>query len=106
MNRCEFIGQTHNGPISSDDVISFFDHTMAAYDIFKDIQDANIHSIQDMVHSSLRLQVESSNIPELESVVNYVNNEIHNRKNMYDRNFKLEATIDGNIVSISIREEF
>lgn len=106
MNRCEFIGQTHIGPISSDDIISFFDHNMAAYEILKDIKDANINSIQDLVHSSLRIQVESSNIPELESVVNYVNNEIHNRKNMYDRNFRLEAKIDGNLVNLSIREEF
>ena len=106
MNRCEFLGQTHNGPITSDDIISFFDHNMAAYDILKDIKESNITTIQDLVHSSLKIQVESSNIPELESVVDYVNNEIHNRKNMYDRNFKLEANVEGNVCTLSIREEF
>lgn len=106
MNRCEFIGQTQNGPLSIDDIISFFDHTMAVYDIIKDIKDAHINSIRDIVHSSLRIQVESSNIPELESIVNYVNNEIHNRTNMYNRNFRLEAKINGNIVDLSIREDF
>ena len=106
MNRCEFVGQTHQGAmITVDDVMGFFDHTMAVYDIVKNIEAAHINTIQDIVHSSLKVQVESSNIPELEGVVDHVNNIIHNRADVYGRHFKLEAGIHGNIVELSIHEE-
>ena len=40
MNRLEFIGQTHQGTlVSVDDIVRFFDHMMAAYEIIGNVEE-------------------------------------------------------------------
>ena len=106
MNRLEFIGQTHQGTlVSVDDIIRFFDHMMAAYEIVGDVEGAIVHGgTTDNLHSSLSLKVESPNLSRLLDVVAYINNTIHNRKEIYGKSFKVEASIDGPSVVLFVRE--
>lgn len=105
MNRLEFIGQTRQGTlVSVDDIVRFFDHMMAAYEIVGDVEGATISGATDNLHSSLSIKVESPNVPKLLEVVAYINNTIHNKKDIYGKSFKVEASIDGASVILFVRE--
>lgn len=105
MNRIDFIGQTHQGTlVSIDDIIRFFDHTMAAYEILGDVESASVHGSTDNAHSSLTINIESPNLSELQDVVAYINNTIHNRKDIYGKSFRVEADIHGTSVDLFVRE--
>ena len=105
MNRLTFIGQTYQGTmVSVDDVIKFFDHTMAAYELVESIDDLQVHGITDPLHSSLTIQVESPNLAKLHEVVAYINETIHNRKDVYGKSFVVEAAINGSLVDLFVRE--
>ena len=106
MNRLEFIGQTHQGTlVSVDDIVRFFDHMMAAYEIIGNVEGATVHgSTTDALHSSLSIKVESPNMSKLLAVVAYINDTIHNRKDIYGKSFEVEATIDGTSVVLFVRE--
>ena len=106
MNRLEFIGQTHQGTlVSVDDIVRFFDHMMAIYEIVGDVEGATVRSgATDTLHSSLSIKVESPNMSRLMDVVAYINNTIHNRKEIYGKSFMVEATIDGTSVVLFVRE--
>lgn len=105
MNRLEFIGQTRQGTlVSIDDIVRFFDHIMAAYEIVGDVEGATIRGTTDNLHSSLNIKVESPDIPKLLSVVTYINNTIHNRKEIYGKSFKVEAAINDASVVLFVRE--
>ena len=106
MNRLEFIGQTHQGTlVSVDDIVRFFDHMMAIYEIVGDVEGATVRSgATDTLHSSLSIKVESPNMSRLLDVVAYINNTIHNRKEIYGKSFKVEALVDGTSVVLFVRE--
>lgn len=105
MNRLEFIGQTRQGTlVSVDDIVRFFDHIMAAYEIVGDVEGATIRGTTDSLHSSLSIKVESPNVPKLLEVVAYINNTIHNKKDIYGKSFKVEASVDGASVILFVRE--
>ena len=106
MNRLEFIGQTHQGTlVSVDDIVRFFDHMMAAYEIVGDVEGATVcNGNTDSLHSSLSIKVESPNMPRLMDVVAYINDTIHNQKEIYGKSFKVEAAIDGTSVVLYVRE--
>lgn len=106
MNRLEFIGQTHQGTlVSVDDIVRFFDHMMAIYEIVGDVEGATVRSgATDTLHSSLSIKVESPNMSRLMDVVAYINNTIHNRKEIYGKSFMVEAMIDGTSVVLFVRE--
>lgn len=105
MNRLEFIGQTRHGTfVSVDDIVRFFDHMMAVYEIVGDVEDATVRGTTDSINSSLSIKVESPNMPKLMEVVSYINNTIHNRKDIYGKSFKVDASIDGTGVVLFVRE--
>ena len=106
MNRLEFIGQTHQGTlVSVDDIVRFFDHMMAAYEIVEGVEGAYVRGgTTDNLHSSLSIKVESPNMSRLLDVVAYINNTIHNRKEIYGKSFKVEALVDGTSVVLFVRE--
>ena len=106
MNRLEFIGQTHQGTlVSVDDIVRFFDHMMAAYEIVRDVEDATVRTgATDALHSSLSIKVESPNMSKLLAVVAYINDTIHNRKDVYGKSFEVDAQIDGTSVVLFVRE--
>lgn len=107
MNRLEFIGQTYQGkPVSIDDIINFFDHTMAAYELIGSMQPLHIDGNIDNTYPSLRLQIESPNQSELQKVVNYINNIMNNHTNIYGKYFIIEASIQGNSVDLFVREDY
>lgn len=105
MNRLEFIGQTRHGTlVSVDDIVRFFDHMMAVYEIVGNVEDATVHGTTDSINSSLSIKVESPDMPKLMEVVSYINNTIHNRKDIYGKSFKVDATMDGTGVVLFVRE--
>lgn len=106
MNRLEFIGQTHQGTlVSVDDIVRFFDHMMAAYEIVENVEGASVSNPStDLFNSSLCIKVESSNMSKLLEVVAYINNTIHNRKEIYGKSFRVEAVVDGTSVVLFVRE--
>lgn len=107
MNRVQFIGQTHQGTlVSIDDIINFFDHSMAAYELIGDVENASIHGTPDIAHSSLRIKVESPNLSKLQDVVAYINNTLHNKKDIYGKSFEVEACINGSCVDLFVRENY
>jgi len=107
MNRIQFIGQTYSGAlVSIDDIINFFDHTMAAYEVVQGVENASIHGTPDTIHSSLKIIVESPNQSELQDVVTYINDTIHNRKNLYGKSFSIQAHIDGTSVELFVQENY
>lgn len=107
MDRLQFIGQTHEGPLAtSDTVIRFFDHTMAAYEIIGGINGVTVKGEPDNFHSLLKIYVDSPETSELEEVVDYVNNTIHNQEQIYGKSFKINACIDGPHAELFVYEEY
>lgn len=106
MNRLEFIGQTHQGkPVSLEDIVRFFDHTMAAYELVSGIENLHVSGDMNMINSSLRLQIESPNLAKLQEVVDYINTRINNNTYIYGKSFKVEASIHGNSVDLFVCEK-
>lgn len=103
MNRLEFIGQTHQGTlVSIDDIIKFFDHTIAAYEIVGNVDGVKVSGIPDDIHSSLIIKVDYlDDKNKAKDVVSYISNELHNQKNLYGRTFKVDAR-DGKDTSVEL----
>lgn len=107
MDRIQFIGQTYQSFTSSiDDIINFFDHTMAVYEIVGDKTAANVHGITDNDRHILKIRAKFNNENELQEVLNYIDNTLHNRKNIYGRNFHVDAHTEGYYIELSVREEY
>lgn len=105
MNRLEFIEQTYqNKLISIDDIVVFFDYMMAAYEIVKDIHDIQINSKIDYAQYTFTIRITSSNIYNIQYLLNYVNNIIHNQKTIYGRTFKISVSIDNNNIDMVVQE--
>ena len=107
MDRLEFIGQTYRGFTSSiDDIINFFDHTMAVYEIVGDTTAANVHGITDSIGQTLKIQATFNSEEELNNLINFINNTLHNRKSIYGRNFLVNAHTEGCYIELSVHEEY
>jgi len=105
MDRIEFIGQALQGICTSlDDTVRYFDNMMAAYEVVGEVPGTAVHSVTDNLHSSLRIQVTSLQPSELEDVVAYVNETLHNTKSLYGKSFTIQAHVDGNCVEMAVRE--
>lgn len=106
MNRVEFIGQTNQGTlISLDDIVRYFDNTMAAYEVVGEIDNISVYGNTDDYHHSLSLRIESSDIGKLNDVVKYINDTIHNHQRVYEKNFRVDCSSDGCCVNMFVREE-
>lgn len=106
MNRVNFIGQTYQGTmVSVDDIVRYFDNTMAAYEVVGDIDDISVHGSTDDFHSSLKLKIESPNLAKLQEVVQYINDTLHNRQRVYGKSFIVDCSVDGSSVDMFVREE-
>lgn len=105
MNMPEFVEQTYQAsayPI--DDILRFFDHSMAVYDIIKSYNVTGESGITDINHYSLQMQIMAANPSDLDSMVNYINSTIHNRKDMYGKVFQVNAQSVGSYASLSVQE--
>lgn len=105
MNMPEFVEQTYQAsayPI--DDILRFFDHSMAVYDIIKGYNITGVYGITDINHYSLQMQIMAANPSDLDSMVNYINSTIHNRKDMYGKVFQVNAQSVGSYASLSVQE--
>ena len=106
MDRMTFIGQSSQGkPLLADDIIKYFDHAMAAYEVVQGVDDMSVvDGTPDDIHSSLKLTIQSSYLLELNDVVNYINNTLQNKKDIYGKSFYIAATIHGENVELSVYE--
>lgn len=105
MNRLEFIGQAYqNKLISIDDIVVFFDHMMAAYEIIKDIKDIRIDGYIDRIQYIFTIRIDSSNSLNINYLLNYVNSVLHNRKTIYGRTFEINASVEYNRLDLIVRE--
>lgn len=105
MDRFQFIGQATTGNrITVDDIIQFFDHTMAAYEVVGALDNLRVHGEPDSFSSSLKIFMESPNTSELENVVSYIDNTLHNRKDLYGKTFDIQAKIEGQYVELFVHE--
>lgn len=106
MDRMTFIGQTSQGaPISVDDVIRYFDHTMAAYEVVQGVNDISVVGrVPDDIHSLLKLQIHSPHMSELDDVVSYINNTLNNKKDLYGKSFYISASVQGTCVELSVNQ--
>ena len=107
MDRMQFIGQTYQGFTSSvDDIVNFFDHTMAAYEIVGEKPVANVHGVTDIVNQTLVIKATIKDENELQEVVNNINNTLHNRKEVYGRSFYVDAHTKGPYIELSVHEYY
>jgi hypothetical protein len=106
MDRMQFIGQTYQGFTSSvDDIVNFFDHTMAAYEIVGSTA-ANVHGVTDIINKTLKIQATLRDDNELQEVVDIINNTLHNRKEVYGRRFHVDAHAEGPYIEMSVHEDY
>ena len=106
MDRIQFIGQTHQGAIELlSDTIQYFDHTMAAYDVVECVDDLSVNRVPDNNCYLLKIKVTSPNGSDLDNMVNYVNNDLHNQIEKYDRTFNVNAIRNSDSVELSISEK-
>lgn len=105
MNRIQFIGLTYAGnQVSIDDIVKFFDHTIVAYEIVGDVNPTMVHGSTDDLHSSLKLEIQAPDTSKLHDVVTYINDTIHHHKNIYGKNFTVDAKSDGeNCIELFVR---
>ena len=105
MNMPEFIGQTYQAstyPI--DDLLRFFDHSMAVYDIIKQYNVTDVCGNTDSNHYTLQMRVMTSNPSDLDNMVSYINSVIHNRKDMYGKVFRVDVQSVGMYANLSVQE--
>ena len=104
MNRLQFLGQTHSRrPISLDDVVTYFDHTMAAYDVLGQVCTSVQYTETDNLGYSMKFEATCLNASDLNGVVDYVNNVLSNRKKIYDREFNINADIVNSCIELNVR---
>lgn len=104
MNRLEFICQIHRGRIISvDNIIRFFDHTMAAYNIIGDIKSITINNlIEEKQNSLIRINANIDNQDELNTVVHKVNKDLNNCCEIYNKEFNLNIDINSPAVELTV----
>ena len=81
MNIPEFIGQTYKAstyPI--DDILRFFDHSMAIYDIVKQYNVTGVCGITDSNHYTLQMQIMTSNPSDLANIMIFIIERIYMAK--------------------------
>lgn len=104
MNRLQFLGQAHSRqPISLDNIVTYFDHTMAAYDVLGNICSSIQYTETDEFGYSMKIKATCLNISEMDSVVDYVNNILNNRKKIYDREFNINANVENSCIELDVR---
>ena len=105
MDRIEFIGQTHQGDIALQDTIQYFDHTMAAYDAVECVDDLLVNRVPDNNCYLLKIKVTSPHDTELDTIVDHINNDLHNQINKYERVFSVSVIRNPDSVELSIMEK-
>lgn len=106
MDRIQFIGQTHQGAIELlSDTIQYFDHTMAAYDVVECVDDLSVNRVPDNNCYLLKIKVTSPHDTELDTIVDHINNDLHNQINKYERVFSVIAIRNPDSVELSIMEK-
>lgn len=106
MNRLEFIGQTYNGiNLTINDVIKYFDHSMAVYESIEGVDKAIVEGQTDEVHSSLKIKLDHLDPSEMEGLVTHINEELHNRKDIYGRKFQIDIIKKDSIIELCVQED-
>lgn len=107
MNRLSFIGQVIciDPVVAMHDVVGFFDHAMVMYEVLggntPNIVDKHTDNYQSLM--ILNLQYPDESKPD--SLERYVNNIIHNHKNLYGKSFNINTDVNGPYVKLSVQQE-
>lgn len=105
MNMPEFIEQTYQASIYPvDDILRFFDQSMAIYDIVKGYNVDDVCGNTGINHYSLQIQIGKFNRSELDNLTYHINNEMHNYTNMYGKTFQVNMMPIDQYANMSIQE--
>ena len=88
MDRLQFINKTY-GKCTPNDIISFFDHTMVAYNILDQIKALPLCSLSDNSSSLLKIKLYDLDQPRMMELEAFINNQLHNCLEMYNRVFTI-----------------
>lgn len=105
MNRMEFIGSiNHNCFVTSDVILSFFDHMMAAYNLIGDIKNAQV--VPNIISPlAMCFTISFYSKYDLDRVVDRITKEHQNSISIYDKRFNIYIDIlQDNILGIQILE--
>ena len=76
---------------------------MAAYDVLGNTSSTIQYTETDEFGYSIKFKATCLNISEMDSVVDYVNNVLSNRKKIYDREFNINANIENSCIELDVR---
>lgn len=106
MNRLSFIIQSLKGkPISTDELIRYFDNRIAAYEVFKQFDITNVYYEPCVNDFAIKIKAQVSNKANLEKIESYINNILHNRKDLYCKLFNIDTSNDGSLIEMKIKQE-
>ena len=104
-NRIEFIGHIYKDSIASmDNIVKFFDHTIAAYEVIGDTDVSSMCGYPDNIGSLLKIKIVSPDITKLQYLENVINTGLHNHTSVYGKSFNISIATEGNCAILSVRE--
>lgn len=91
MDRLQFISNTFHDDqmLTLNDIISFFDHTMVAYNVLGTFKKISLYGITDYSHSSIRVKIVDLDTRDMVELEAFINNVLHNHMEIYDHVFNI-----------------
>ena len=107
MNRLSFIGQIIciDPVVAMHDIVSFFDHAMVMYEALGEDTPNIVEKYTDNYQSLMILNLQYSDQSKLDNLEGYVNNIIHNHKNLYGKSFNINTDVNGPCIKLSVQQE-
>lgn len=103
MDRLQFINKAYHGQVLLNDIITFFDHTMVAYNVLEQIKSLSMCSQPDNSHSLLIIKLYDLNEADLVYLGALINEQLHNYMEIYDRAFNIYLKYDNNEYELFIQ---
>ena len=103
MDRLQFINKVYDGQVLLNDIITFFDHTMVAYNVLEQIKSLPMCSQPDNSQSMLIIKLYDLNEADLVYLGALINEQLHNYMEIYDRAFNIYLKYDNNEYELFIQ---
>lgn len=103
MDRLQFINKVYDGQVLLNDIITFFDHTMVAYNVLEQIKSLPMCSQPDNSHSLLIIKLYDLNEADLVYLGALINEQLYNYMEIYDRAFNIYLKYDNNEYELFIQ---
>lgn len=103
MDRLQFIGSINHGDFvsSKDEIIQFFDHIMAAYNLVGQINDIDVVTNVNSPYS-ITFTILFGNRDQAKCMSDRITNDFHNKMSLYCKNFDIHQTLSENVLGIQI----